>query len=140
MLVELSLLFIICVSGTIFFTVIFEELGRYKKVLKIQAIFNNINEETIYTPKEGKAKLNIFSKLEEKMLLANFKFLPCYFNIATLLFSLILGKLYSLYFQTNYGFIVGLINGIFVAYLFLETIIKKRKKVLIKHWQSLSLC
>ena len=128
-MIEFGLLFIVCISATILFFVVFGELNRYKKMRKLQTIFDKSRDETILSKEDRRAKIGIFTRLEEKMLLANLNFLPCFLNMFTVVLGLAIGVLFYLYLDHWVGYILGMILAILLVYFILETIISHRSKV-----------
>lgn len=128
MIIKFGLLFVICLSATILFFVVFEELNRYKKMRRLQAMFDKHCEETILSRENTRAKIGAFKRLEARMLLANLNFLPCFLNMFTIALSLIIGYLFSIYLDSWIGYILGVFSGITIVYLALGSMIEYRSK------------
>jgi tight adherence protein B len=128
MVVELLLLLIISFSAVAFFYVVFEELAQYKKMLKLQVMLNKDSSETLLVKKEGNAKFGFFTWLEDKMLLANLKFLPCFLVFSTIIISLLIGQVFVMYLNHIAGYLLGFVVGIILVFSILNFMINSRSK------------
>jgi len=129
MIIEAGLLFAISLSATVLFFIVFGELNQYKKIKRLQLIFNNDKQDEILYQETRKAKFGLFKKLEDKMLLANLDFLPCFLIGFTILLGIGIGFLFTVYLHSYFGYVLGLIGGVIVVYFLLEAIVRYRSKV-----------
>ncbi len=128
MIVEFLLLFVVSASATVLFYIVFEELNRYKKMRRLQSIFDK-TVDSVLIERDKRTKLTILNKLEEKMLLANFNFSPYSLIIFTFSCGLFLGYMLFLYLHHWIGYVMGFCISIVVIYFIMESAISRRSRL-----------
>ncbi|MBA3026450.1 MAG: hypothetical protein FP820_08575 [Sulfurimonas sp.] len=130
LIIELILLALISLSGTLLLFGLFLEYLKERHINRIKNMISQSNSEAVelLRVKKRVQSISLLHKIEAIMLLAGFHFSVYAFIGIFVLFTTFIGFLFALFVQHWTGYLIGIPFGILIFYTIFQSRILNRKK------------